>query len=103
MTAISKITLVSQTFDALDDIGQPTVKETTTDIFAEVVSVTSNEYFEGRQNGLSPDLRCRVSRFGYNGEKTVSYNGKRYSVYKTYESDNNYVDLYCEEELGTSG
>ena len=102
MTLYRKLTLISLTANGKDSIGQPLEKSSEREILAEVTSVNSTEYFSGRQGGLSPALRFRVDRFGYQGEKICKYNGIRYSIYKTYESDNNYIDLYAEEENGTT-
>lgn len=101
MTVLRKITLITET-ETTDAIGQPVINTTTRDLIAEVNSVTSTEYFEGRKNNLSPEFRFRVSRFGYSGEKKLTYNGSNYAIYKTYEADNNYIDLYVEAEAGTT-
>lgn len=100
MTLYRKITLISFTDSGTDTIGQPIVTEKTREVLAEYQSVTSNEYFAGKQGGLSPSFRFRLDKFAYKGEKLVVFAGTRYSIYKTYEADNNYIDLYVEEELG---
>ena len=100
MTLYRKIKLISRTDNGTDSIGQPIVTETAREILVEYQSVTSNEFFIGKQSGLSPSFRFRVDRFGYKGERIIEFNGTRYTIYKTYEADNNFVDLYAEEELG---
>ena len=38
--------------------------------------------------------------FGYAGQKILVYDGKRYSIYRTYETDDNYIEIYAEAEVG---
>ena len=102
MTLYRKLVLIAQTPDGKDSIGQPLYKLSEREVLVEVQSVNSTEFFSGRQGGLSPALRFRIDRNGYQGEKICKYNGIRYSIYKTYESDNIYIDLYAEEENGTT-
>ena len=102
MTLYRKLVLIAQTPDGKDSIGQPLYKLSEREVLVEVQSVNSTEFFSGRQGGLSPALRFRIDRNGYQGEKICKYNGIRYSIYKVYESDNIYIDLYAEEENGTT-
>lgn len=99
MTRLNKIGLITET-ETEDTIGQTVSQETKTDIIAEVRSVSRAEFFEGSQNGLSPSFVFRVSMFGYAGQKILVYDGKRYSIYRTYETDDNYIELYAEAEVG---
>ena len=101
MTRINKITLVSYQ-ETTDAIGQIIETETTVDIVGEVRSVSRQEYMNGRQNGLTPSYVFRVSSFGYAGQKTLIYDGIRYSIYRTYETDDNYIELYTEAQLGVT-
>jgi hypothetical protein len=36
----------------------------------------------------------------YNGEDTAEYDGKRYGIYRTYERDDEQVELYLEKKAG---
>ena len=36
----------------------------------------------------------------YNGEKEVELDGIKYGIYRTYEVDKDYVELYCERKGG---
>lgn len=99
MTKINKIKLISQTADQ-DEIGQLSPKETSKEVIAEVVSVTRTEFMEGSQSGLSPAFAFRISAFAYSGEKTVEYLNARYEVYRVYEADQNYIELYVQFAVG---
>lgn len=99
MTKIREVKLL-KTVETLDNLNQPTTTTQTKDIVAELRSVSRSEYFQGRQGGLVPDLSFLVSVFDYDGEKIVEYNGTRYAIYRTYEADDNYVELYGQVEGG---
>ena len=101
MTRINVVTLISEQ-NGTDSIGQVTTTETTSKLIAEVRSVSQSEYMNGKQSGLTPSYVFRVSMFGYAGQKILLYKGARYSVYRTYEADDNYVELYTECELGVT-
>lgn len=101
MTRINKITLISQQITT-DAIGQQVASETTLDIIAEVRSCTQSEYMNARQNGITPVYNFRVSVFAYSGQRFIEFEGVRYSVYRTYEADDNTIELYTEYETGVS-
>lgn len=101
MTKVREIKLI-KVVETLDSLNQPTKTETSKTIVAEVRSVSRTEYFQGRQGGLVPDLSFLVSVFDYEGEPVAEYNGTRYAVYRTYEADDNYIELYCQVEGGVT-
>lgn len=100
MTKLNTISLISVDSSTVDAIGQVVETERLVPIIAEVRSITQSEFMEASQNGLSPSYLFRVSVFGYSGEKSLIYNGARYSVYRTYETDDNYIELYTESKVG---
>lgn len=101
MTRINKITLITEQ-TTTDEIGQPTTTEQSVELIGEVRSCSQQEFMSGRQSGLTPSYVFRITSFGYSGQKIIVYNGARYSVYRTYEADDNYVELYTEAELGVT-
>lgn len=102
MDMSTPISLVSITY-ALDDNGVRQRNETTTDVFANVQSVSANEFFEGGRAGLQPEYRFTMFRYDYSGEPIVIYNGIRYAVYRTFIARNDTIELYVERKGGTNG
>lgn len=96
------INLISIT-QTQDDYGVWRQTETARSLYCQVDSVTSTEFFEGGRNGLKPAYRFSIFKPEYNGEQIVEYNGERYSVYRTYESRNDILELYVERKGGTNG
>ena len=102
MDMSAPITLVAISY-ALDDNGVRQRTETTKNVFANIQSVSANEFFEGGRSGLQPEYRFTMFRFEYSGEPVVIYNGIRYAVYRTYIGRNDTIELYVERKGGTNG
>lgn len=63
------------------------VERTTTDrtVFAQVRSIGQTEFYQAQADGLKPQLKFVLADYyDYQDEKEVVYEGKVYSVLKTY-------------------
>lgn len=86
--------------DSLNQVVEKT--RTTKTVFADISSVSQTEFFNGGRLGLQPSLKATIYDFEYNGEPIVKYNGKLYSVYRTYAvNGSDRLELYLEERGGT--
>ena len=86
--------------DGLNQVVEKT--RTTKTVFAEISSVTQTEFFNGGRLGLQPSLKATIYDFEYGGEQIVKYNGKLYSVYRTFAvNGTDRLELYLEERGGT--
>ena len=96
------VTLLKATYaqDA-NGIWQETL--TAKDVYCQVDSVTRNEFFEAGRNGLNPEFRVTMFYYDYDGERLLKYNGKTYSVYRTYYSRTDIIELYVERTGGSNG
>ena len=101
--SIFPIDLVKITTVEKDSINQIVKKTRTTGtVFAEISSVSQTEFFSGGRQGFQPSCKATVYCFEYNGEEIVRYNGKLYSVYRTYSPiGSDKIELYLEEKEGT--
>ena len=86
-----------------DEINQVVEKQRTTNtVFADISSVSQTEFFGGGRMGLQPSLKAVIYDFEYNDEPIVKWNGKLYSVYRTFFVNGaDRVELYLEERGGT--
>lgn len=86
-----------------DDLNQVVEKlRTSTTVWAEIDSVTQSEFYEAGRLGFQPDFRATIYDFEYTDEPIVKWNGKLYSVYRTYYINGaDRVELYCTERGGT--
>ena len=86
--------------DSLNQVVEKT--RTTATVFGEVSSVSQTEFFSGGRMGLQPSLKVTIYGFEYNDEPIVKWNGKLYSVYRTYAvNGSDKLELYLEEKGGT--
>lgn len=74
--------------------------DTRTEIIARYKSVSQSEFYKGGEAGLKPEFRLTTAIIDYSGEKEVELDGKRYGIYRTYEVDKDYIELYCERKGG---
>ena len=86
-----------------DNLNQVVEKlRTSATVMAEIDSVTQSEFYEAGRLGLQPDFRATIYDFEYTDEPIVKWNGKLYSVYRTYYINGaDRVELYCTERGGT--
>ena len=86
--------------DELDQVKEKTRTKKT--VYAEINSVSQTEFFSGGRIGLTPSLKATIYGFEYNDEPVVKWNGKLYSVYRTYYiNGSDRLELYLEERGGT--
>lgn len=63
-------------------------------------SVRQSEFYQAAQQGMKPDFVLEMSAFDYNEETLVELNGRKYTVYRTYERDDEQIELYCTVKSG---
>ena len=86
----NEITLITETEPkkAYNENGfkNPTVESKRT-VFCNKRSVSQGEYYKAQQAGKKVEAKVEVHTVDYEGENLVEFEGKRYSVLKTYEPD----------------
>lgn len=90
--------LITESFTT-DRYGNEVATETKTEVFCEVYSISQNEFFSAGKEGFRPSFRFDVFFDDYDDQQIVEYNGKRYSVYRTYRN-NDTMELYAEMRVG---
>ena len=95
------IRLITQTLTT-DELGFPTASETSYETFAQVRSVTQSEFFNAGKNGITPDYSFVINGAEYQGQRLLEYEGKRYGIYRTYQPNNDTVELYAEYKSGVT-
>lgn len=91
--------LIDYTFEK-NKYGVPEKKESPKDVFCEVHSISRSEFFNGAQAGLKPELKFTIFRFDYSGETVLEYKGVRYVIYRTFNQDSDYTELYVQRAAG---
>lgn len=99
-----EIKLISRTPTITRDRrGQVVYNETSVSVVCDVVPVSRDEFFNGAQVGIEPAYQFNINPIEYNGQKIVEYNGRRFSVYRIYETGPDTLELYVEYTAGING
>lgn len=96
------VTLIAVTVTGRDDIGNPVRKETSSQVWAELRSVTRAEFQAAGAQGLKPSMVVKVHDVDYHGEQLVEVGGVRYSVYRDYRKGET-RELYVTQKGGDTG
>lgn len=96
-TWCNEITLITETepAEATNENGffNPPVESKNT-VFCNKRSISQGEYYKAQQAGKQVEAKIEVHSVDYAGEVLVEFEGKRYSVLKTYEPpDSDIIEL----------
>ena len=67
--------------------------ETKTVVFCNKKPVGYAEYFKSQQAGITVSFKVEVHTVDYEAQTMAEYDGKRYSILKTYEIDDDTIEL----------
>lgn len=90
--------LISQEI-TIDDYGNEEATENKTTVFCEVSSISQSEFYASADTELQPEFRFSIFFGDYDNQDIVEYQGKRYSVYRSYRAGD-YLELYVERKVG---
>jgi hypothetical protein len=93
---VDEITLVDQTppNERVNANGfENELKETKTTVFCNKKSVGYSEYFKSQQTGKVVEAKCDIHKADYNNQDTVELDGRRFFVLKTYDIDDDTIEL----------
>ena len=99
MTYDHELTLIGETIEE-DEIGNQRPVETRTTILCSVKSAGRNDFYSGAAAGLRPEYVFTVHAYEYGGERIVEFEGKRYSVIRTYQVGAEEIELTAERVIG---
>lgn len=96
-----QIYLIKQGNSTSTATGEFTRTETRKQVFAELMSVKRNEFYQASASGFKPEISFKIYDFEYNGEQLVEYNNVKYKVYRTYNSQKeDMIELICTTYAG---
>jgi len=95
------IKLIGVTYDQ-NDPGDPIEVKTEREVFAEKKSVRQSEFYQAAATGLKPELTFIIWTREYNDESKLSYNSKEYSIIRTFERDDERIELACSGLVNTA-
>lgn len=96
----SDVITLNTTYYTTDSIGQRIAVNVPKNAYCQVSSVSRTEWLEAGRNGIRPQYVFTMFRYEYDGELTLEYKGKTYSIYRTYERKDDKIELYTEARGG---
>jgi SPP1 family predicted phage head-tail adaptor len=90
---VNLINVTDDTNELGDAIKVQTKRE---NIFADKQSVKRNEFYQAASVGLKPELTFVIRTCEYNQEPMLEFNGKTYNIIRTYEKENECIELVCQ-------
>ena len=69
-------------------------------VWVEEISVTRSEFYNAGNSGHKAQLGFTTASANYSGQSECRFCKKAYSIYRTYKSDNETIELYLEEKVG---
>ena len=94
--------LISASYEQ-DADGVRRKKENSRKVYCETDSVSATEFYNAGRAGLNPAYRFRIFSYDYHQEPIVEYHGERFSIYRTYKTHTDILELYAERKGGTNG
>lgn len=89
------IELISISRD-INDVGDAVEVETLRMAYANKKSIRQSEFYQAMASGLKPEIMFEVMSFDYDGESRLKYNGKKYTIIRTYITTSDKMELVCE-------
>lgn len=62
---------------------------------AEIKSIGQREAYQASARGLKLEFTAIIWKFEYKNEEVLKYNGKEYRIQRTYERDDEKIELVC--------
>lgn len=93
---VDEITLISEREDEqrVNENGFPEQpEESSRTVFCNKKSVGYSEYFKSQQTGKVVESKYEVHKVDYGGEDTAEIDGKRFFILKTYDIDDDTIEL----------
>jgi len=80
---------------AKDELRQEIQSKTEREVFANKRSVSQSEFFNAGLGGMKAQYAFDIRLVDYEGENSLIFNEREYSIYRTFEKGEN-IELYCE-------
>lgn len=91
------------TTSSTNDIGDPIKIPVERQVFAEKKSIRQSEFYQATATGLRPDLMFVVWTREYRGEQKLKYQGREYSVIRTFEPNSEETEIVCRGLVNKGG
>lgn len=83
-----------------DEYKQEVQTETRSMVYCRKESISRAEFYNAGRTGLQPEFKLTCAVIDYHGETEIELDGARYGIYRTYNVNADYIELYCEKKGG---
>lgn len=83
-----------------DSVGNQIVTKVEKTVYATVLPISQNEFFQARTLGINPRAKFEVVWAEYDEETLLRWNGQLYDIYRVYEREDEMIELYAQRKLG---
>jgi SPP1 family predicted phage head-tail adaptor len=90
---VIKLVSAVETANAMGDPVKVLTKSA--DIFADKKSIRQSEFYQAAAVGLRPELTFVIRTIEYDQEPMLEHNSKTYNIIRTYEKDDELIELVC--------
>lgn len=66
-------------------------------VFADKQSIGRDEFYKAGQQGMAASCVFKIWKYDYSNEQYLLYGDTTYHIYRTYENDDEQIELYCQE------
>jgi len=84
-----------------DELGQKHMNEDYSRmVYCNEKGIPQSEFFAAGQAGIKATKKLIVHMGDYQDEMKLMYKDKIYSIYRTYQTEDEKIELYCEMKVG---
>lgn len=89
----NEIIYLKQVTTVTDDVGDTTEAVTWKEVFAKKKSIGQREFYQAHTAGLKTEYKFEIHPTEYSDELYIKYNNKIYKVIRTYEIDQETLEI----------
>ena len=88
---IIKLRKIDRTYD---DVGEPIETSTEIEVYAKILSIGQQEFYQAQATGLKPELKFEIADYlDYEDEKELIHGNKRYQILRTYRKSTRQLEI----------
>lgn len=88
---IIKLRKIDRTYD---DVGEPIETSNEREVYAKILSIGQQEFYQAQATGLKPELKFEIADYlDYEDEKELIHDNKRYQILRTYRKSTRQLEI----------
>lgn len=96
MTFDNELILIAETFEE-DELKNQIASQVENPVLCFEKDVSRSEFYSAARSGLKLSKIFIINKFEYGDEELCKFNGENYKIIKTYDVEEEYIELTCEK------